>query len=44
MTYTLTGKVTANEGKTIGILAGTLSTTPDPQLATNITAKTIKVN
>ena len=44
VTYKLTGKVTAKRGKTIAIVAGTLSTTPDPQLATNITAKTIKVN
>ena len=44
VTYTLTGKVTAQRGKTIAVVAGTLSGTPDPQLATNITAKTIKVN
>jgi hypothetical protein len=44
VTYTLTGKVTAKRGQNVGVLAGTLSATPDPQLATNITAKTIKVN
>jgi len=44
LTYQLTGKVTAKKGKTVSIAAGTQSTTPDPQLATNLTAKTIQVN
>ena len=38
LTYTLTGKVTAKAGQTIALAAGTLATTPDPQLVTNLTA------